>query len=124
MLCSLFQINMDLGLVAELFAVVLSCVAGLFAGGIGMAALYIITGRPKWAHWRRQFRPWLWYLGLDWPEVKRTWKRAFMIYYARGLPDLALSEQPPESSDAALLDESGDVPPGNSQPQSLQTATQ
>lgn len=115
---------MDLWLLAELVAVILACFAGLVAGVLGMAVLYIITGRPKWAHYRRQFRPWLWHLGLDWPEVKRTWKRAFMIYYARGLPDSQLSDQPPESSDAALLDESGDVPPGLSPKPSLPTATQ
>jgi hypothetical protein len=114
---------MDLGLVAELFAVLLGCFAGLFAGVMGMAALYIVTGRAKWVHYRRQFRPWLWHLGLDWPEVKRTWKRAFMIYYARGLPDSEQLEQQPELSDAGLLDESGDVPPGNSQPAKSPTAT-
>jgi len=95
----------------ELSALGLVCgSAGLTLGVTGMAFLFVLTGNSKWARLRRRFRPTLWYLGLDWPEVQRTWKRAFMTCYAQGLPD----SQPAESQ----LNSLGDEPVDESDPAS------
>lgn len=107
----------------DVIAVGLACLGGLGLGVFGMMILFVITGNSKWQRLRRRIRPLLWNFGLDWPEIKRTWKRAFILYYARGLPDSTLQSEPPSSSDDALLDESGDVPPANSPQTSFPTAT-
>lgn len=89
-------------LLLDVFAVALACLAGLGLGVSAMTVLYVVTSDSTWLRLRRRSRPFLWTLGLDWPEIKRTWKRSFMLYYARGLPD----SQPPDVSDGASLDES------------------
>lgn len=89
-------------LLLDVFAVSLACLAGLGLGISAMTVLYVVTSDSTWQRLRRRSRPFLWTLGLDWPEIKRTWKRSFMLYYARGLPDA----QPSDASDGASLDES------------------
>lgn len=89
-------------LLLDVFAVALACLAGLGLGISAMTVLYVVTSDSTWQRLRRRSRPFLWTLGLDWPEIKRTWKRSFMLYYARGLPDA----QPSDASDGASLDES------------------
>jgi len=89
----------------DVFAVALACLAGLGLGISAMMVLYVLTSDSTWQRLRRRSRPFLWTLGLDWPEIKHTWKQAFMLYYARGLPD----SQPPDVSDGGLLDESQDA---------------
>jgi hypothetical protein len=76
-----------------------------------MTVLYVLTSDSTWQRLRRRSRPFLWTLGLDWPEIKRTWKRSFMLYYARGL----LDSQQPDASDGASLDESQDASLADSQ---------
>lgn len=114
---------MSLRLLLDAFAVGLGCLAGLVFGVTAMLVLFTLTGNSTWQRLRRRTRPILWNFGLDWPEIKRTWKRAFMLYYARGLPDSTQPEQPSDSSDDELLDESGDVPPAASPQTSAATAT-
>jgi hypothetical protein len=103
---------MDWEILLDVFAVALACLAGLGLGISAMTVLYVLTSNSTWQRLRRRSRPFLWTLGLDWPEIKHTWKRAFMLYYARGLPDL---QQPPNASDGASLDESQDASLADSQ---------
>jgi hypothetical protein len=96
-------------LLLDVFAVALACLAGLGLGISAMTVLYVLTSDSTWQRLRRRSRPFLWTLGLDWPEIKRTWKRSFMLYYARGLPDAQPSDaldgaSPDESQDASLAD--------------------
>jgi hypothetical protein len=102
---------MQLQLILDVFAVALACTAGFGLGISAMTVLYVVTSDSTWQRLRRRSRPFLWTLGLDWPEIKHTWKRAFMLYYARGLPD----SQPPDVSDGGSLDESQDASLADSQ---------
>jgi len=83
-----------------------------------MACLAVVVGIAMaisggtWRKLRSHSRPWLWALGLDWPEIKRTYKRAFQLYYARRLPESLRPALPSQPSDDDSLDESGDVSPG------------
>jgi hypothetical protein len=99
----------------------IAMVSGMGLGVSVMLIIYGVTSNSIWRRLRHYYRPFLWYLGLDWPEIKRTYKRAFMLYYGRSLPESQPAMQPAESSDGGLLDESGDVPPGASLPMSAQT---
>lgn len=110
-------------LLLKLVAMGLMCFAGLAAGVFGMAILFVLTGNSTWQRLRRRSRPLLWNFGMDWPEIKRTWKRSFMTYYGRGLPDLTQQVLPSDLSDEGLLDESGDVPPATLPPMSSPTVT-
>ena len=100
-----------MGIILDVFAVSLACLAGLGLGISAMTVLYVLTSDSTWQRLRRRSRPFLWTLGLDWPEIKRTWKRSFMLYYARGLPDA----QPSDALDGASLDESQDASLADSQ---------
>jgi hypothetical protein len=102
---------MDWKILLDVFAVALACLAGLGLGISAMTVLYVLTSDSTWQRLRRRSRPFLWTLGLDWPEIKRTWKRSFMLYYARGL----LDSQQPDASDGASLDESQDASLADSQ---------
>lgn len=96
----------------------IAAVSGIGLGVSAMLVIYGVTSNSVWRRLRHHYRPFLWYLGLDWPEIKRTYKRAFMFYYGRSLPESQPQTQQAESSDGGLLDESGDVPPGSSLPMS------
>jgi hypothetical protein len=92
--------------------IAISVVSGI---GLCISAMLIIYGATSSSVWRRlrhHYRPFLWNLGRDWPEFRRTNKRQFMFYYGRSLLESQPSEQSTESSCGDLLDESGDVPPG------------
>jgi len=102
---------MDWKILLDVFAVALACLAGLGLGISAMTVLYVLTSDSTWQRLRRRSRPFLWTLGLDWPEIKRTWKRSFMLYYARGLPD----SQPPDALDGASDAESQDASLADSQ---------
>jgi hypothetical protein len=99
----------------------IAAMSGIGLGVSAMLIIYGVTSNSVWRRLRHHYRPFLWYLGMDWPEIKRTYKRAFMLYYGRSLPESQPLMQPSESSDGGLLDESGDVPPGASLPMSAQT---
>ena len=83
-----------------------------------MASLAVIVGIAMaisggtWRKLRSRSRPLLWAFGLDWPEIKRTYKRAFHLYYARRLPESVRPGSPSRPSADDSLDESGDVSPG------------
>jgi hypothetical protein len=115
---------MDIGFALNILALGLACASGLALGVLGMIIVYVLTGRTTWARWRRRSRPLLWYFGLDWPEVKRTWKRAFRVYYERGLLELQPENSASELPGTDSLDESGDVPPASYPPTNLLTETQ
>ena len=100
----------------------IAALSGIGLGVSAMLVLYGVMSNSVWRRLRHHYRPFLWYLGLDWPEIKRTYKRAFMLYYGRSLPESQPSMQPSESLNGGLLDESGDVPPGSSLPLSEPTA--
>jgi hypothetical protein len=97
----------------------LGFVAGLFV----MFCVSLCMSGATWRKLRSQSRPFLWYLGLEWPEIKRTFKRSFLIYYGRHLPQDEPSDSPSPASSDGALDESGDVPPGASQQPSAASAT-
>lgn len=99
----------------------IAVVSGIGLGVSAMFIIYGVTSNSVWRRLRHHYRPFLWYLGMDWPEIKRTYKRAFMFYYGRSLPESLPSMEPSESPDGGLLDESGDVPPGSSLPLSRPT---
>jgi len=94
--------TMVLGGTCFAFLAVLALVVGV--------ALSLSGG--TWRKLRSRARPLLWSFGLDWPEIKRTYKRAFMLYYGRRLPEYTLPASPGQPSSDGALDESGDVSPG------------
>ena len=94
--------TMVLGGTCFAFLAVLALVVGV--------ALSLSGG--TWRKLRSRARPLLWTFGLDWPEIRRTYKRAFMLYYGRRLPESMLPASPGQPPNDGALDESGDVSPG------------
>jgi hypothetical protein len=94
----------------------LACIGslGLFVGVFTMSWLALFIPVTTWRQMRTRSRPVLWMLGLDWPEIKWTFKRSFMICYASSLPESRQLASPESSLPGDALDESGGIPPAAS----------
>ncbi len=103
-------------LVIILTVIAVSIAAGVIAGCTVTIIIYELRSGNIWRRLRHHYRPLLWHFGLDWPEIKRTYKRAFMFYYLRQLPASSLESPSSASSDVDALDESGDIGPATSLP--------
>jgi hypothetical protein len=110
--------------VVLLIGMVISVAAGVIAGATVTSILYELRSGNTWRRLRHHYRPLLWHFGLDWPEIKRTYKRVFMFYYLRRLPASSLESPSSASSDDGALDESGDISPGTSLPMNETTEPQ
>ena len=99
-----------------------TCFAFLAILVLSLGIALMVSG-GTWRKLRSRSRPMLWAFGMDWPEVKRTYKRAFMLYYGRSLPESMRPALPSRPSADDSLDESGDVGPGVSLPMSVQIET-
>jgi len=101
----------------------LGCVAGigLLVGALLTVALTVMLPVRTWQQLHQKSRTILWMYGLDWPEIRRTYKRLFYAFYARHLPEYMPASAPSSSLPEEELDESGGVPPADSLQMSLQT---
>ncbi len=110
---------MDITIILVVIGV--SIAAGVIAGCTVTTIVYELRSGNTWRQLRHRYRPLLWHFGMDWPEIKRTYKRAFMFYYLRQLPASSLESPSSASSDDGALDESGDIGPATSLPTSEPT---
>lgn len=90
------------------------------------ARAIIEKGLNPWARFRKSTRPWLWRIGLDWPEYSMILKREFMLHYGRALPEYSSSTSSPDASgdnlpesghdDSPTMSAETEIPSGSTSP--------